>query len=157
MPNDRRKSLSTNNVTDLDKFNVPREKIPSVHSMNRLSQDSYLDDVFPPVPNEIPSPTGNISEGIKGIASPGFLREQIPSFVEECVYKYDVCLGYLLHTVECDNTVICVYSFQRNKQFMESMITPLAALPGCKCLLMLKLTYLNGIYQVSYKMVISEK
>ena len=53
---------------------------------------------------------------------------QLPELEE--VYKYDICLGYLVHSITCDNKTICVYSLQRNKQLMEGVITPISGLPG---------------------------
>lgn len=131
----RKKSLSTDDIKGLEKLAAisRRQKLASIHSMNRLSEESFLDDVFPQfsVPNELPYP---LSDPFKvkspGVVSPGFEGQGLSDFGEESVYKFDVCLGYLLHSVECGDKTICVYSLQRNKQFMESMITPLAALPG---------------------------
>ena len=140
---DRRKSLSSNDISNLRKLQIKREKLLSIHSMNTVCQETYPDDVFPPftvMPSEIPHPLSDF----EGIASPGLGREELPSFGEESVFKYDVCLGYLLHTIECDEAMICVYSLQRNKQFMESMITPLAALPGCKYESFIELKSLNS-------------
>lgn len=60
------------------------------------------------------------------------LDDKLLPFGEEPALRYDVCLGYLLYTLECDDMSVCVYSLQRNKQIMESVITPLAAVPGGK-------------------------
>lgn len=148
----RRKSLSSNDISNADKLAKSwKEKLLTVHSINQLSEDFSVDDVFQPnsVPSEnleIPLP---LSDPFKyyndfgRIAFPDIEGEGFSPFGDESMYKYDVCLGYLLHSVQCDNTTICVYSLQRNKQFMESMVTPLAALPGCKYVIFNKAMILN--------------
>lgn len=148
----RRKSLSSNDISNVDTLTKSwKEKLLTVHSINQLSQDFFVDDVFQPnsVPSEnleIPLP---LSDPFKyyndfgRVSFPDIEGEGFSPFGDESVYKYDVCLGYLLHSVQCDNTTICVYSLQRNKQFMESMVTPLAALPGCKYVMLNTAMILN--------------
>lgn len=144
----RQKSISSDNVSSESPRQLGSEKLHSACSLNRLSKDSWSDEVFSRL-NSFPlgsqlSPYIDFFEStpVKGfsrfsgsrVTSPGLLPElpELPSLTEECVYKYDVCLGYLLHSVQCDNKMICVYSLQRNKQLMESVITPLTASPQSK-------------------------
>lgn len=147
---DRLKSISSDNVGSVDSPRHPdSHKLYSAQSLNRLSTHSWSDDVFnrlsfPLGPQLSPfadffqsTPVKGYSRfsGLSGITSPGLFQElpELPSLDEECVYKHDICLGYLLHSVQCDNKVICVYSLQRNKQLMESVISPLTEkTPQCE-------------------------
>ena len=45
------------------------------------------------------------------------------------VELYDISLGYPLHKLETADYTVCIYSLQRNRQLMESVITPLTGLP----------------------------
>ncbi len=56
-------------------------------------------------------------------------RKQNVSSAPIEVEYYDICLGYLVFTLPCVDFNVCIYSFQRNKQLMESVITPLTGLP----------------------------
>ena len=144
------KSVSSGNVQkeSLDR-QCSSNSSYSMFSLNRLSSQSYPDDVFQRLSSLSP-PESVVSPPEKLLSLDGFIEfpdtntdfprfSDLPTFDEfpdslgpeiDTVLKYDVCLGYLLHSVQCDNKIICFYSFQRNKQLMESVITPLAVLPG---------------------------
>ena len=103
------------------------------NEMTKYNHDNklYIDnDFFPPHL----SPLNRIFQlpPFQGFSafSPPPADGQVPELEE--VFKYDVCLGYLLHSITCDNKTICVYSLQRNKQLMEGVITPISGLPGGK-------------------------
>ena len=137
----RIKSISSddiNNQTPIDSkigpksisalsLNKVHNELPSYAHDNKL----YLNqDFFPP--NLTPLTSMFKLPPFQGFSafSPPPVDGQVPELEE--IFKYDVCLGYLLHSITCDNKTICVYSLQRNKQLMEGVITPISGLPGGK-------------------------
>ncbi|WAQ93674.1 RPGF4-like protein [Mya arenaria] len=144
-----RKSISSDEVTNLGKPSefTARDKNYSTNSINRLSNESWVDEVFQRIslPTNLPYSPSDPFKDFQELPfmSPEYRNLSFTSsgvnsdsasgiFGEESVLRYDVCLGYLLHSIECDEMTVCVYSLQRNKQIMESVITPIAALPGDK-------------------------
>ena len=129
----RGKSVSSDDVNMQSKLDS--EMVVKSSSVLSLKKPSYIHDKLYIDPDFFPPNISPLNGMFKLPPFQGFSAfsppadgSQLPELEE--VYKYDVCLGYLVHSITCDNKTIRVYSLQRNKQLMEGVITPISGLPG---------------------------
>ena len=129
----RGKSVSSDDVNVQSK--IDSEIVLKSSSALSLNKPSYIHDKLHIDPDFFPPNLSPLNGMFKLPPFQGFSAfsppadgSQLPELEE--VYKFDVCLGYLVHSITCDNKTICVYSLQRNKQLMEGVITPISGLPG---------------------------